>query len=157
MKLNNSFYWRNHSYVKRTEFCVHSRCFIEAHGVHHVFQIVWVYSKQRNAPFEIIEARACRYQLNNASGKCATALTVFAHQFAALVERQGEPVVFWVATLRHWVETPCVLAGGWQLRVQACSLHFFRNVCCIFAEFSNRYIAVGDEHASSLHRCLKRA
>jgi len=42
------------------------------------------------------------------------------------------------------------------LWVQASVLHFFRNVCCVLAEFGNRYIAVGNEHASGLHCSLKR-
>ena len=40
--------------------------------------------------------------------------------------------------------------------IQASVFHFFRNICCVFAEFGNGYIAVGNEHAGGLHCGLKR-
>src|SRR5205823_5847880 len=78
---------------------------IKTHFVDDFFDLESVARKKRYAPFGIVEASRAGNKLLHFAGKFATNFGVTAHQFAALVKRQGIPVALFAAPFAHIVKT----------------------------------------------------
>src|SRR5207248_6270679 len=77
---------------------------IKAHFVDDFLDLESVARKKRDAPLRIIKAGRAGDELFHFAGTLATNFGVAAHQFAAVIKRQGIPVSLFAAPLAHITE-----------------------------------------------------
>ena len=78
---------------------------IEAHFVNDAFEVDGVMSKESDAPFPVIEASGARDELEDFAVPSAPDFGVTSHEFFALGEVEGVPILTWgAAAFVHGIE-----------------------------------------------------
>ena len=97
---------------------------IEAHFVNDAFEIDGVVSKERDAPFPVIEARGAGDELEDFAVPSSPDFGVTSHEFFALGEVEGIPILTWgTATFVHGIEAHHW--PSWEDWIEAISGIFF--------------------------------